>query len=529
MFKRWYGDLRFRFKILLSAALLTLVALIVTFMAVRDTQADMRRFDSMYRTNLIPITELAICRTQMLKAAYDIEQLLKVPAGSRAPLEEEIRGCRKDFEEDWAKYEAEISSDVERKNAPIYHGMMQEVLGHFDRIILAVHSGEVVAAENIMNREAHPLLVKGVESWKTLMADNQDQVKALVSNNHATVARNTKLGISVVVIGLAISWTLVFILIKRVEGSLNGFQSALTAVAAGDLTTQSTLDTQDELGDMSRTLNGMIGQLRQIMQEVRRSVEGVASGATELSASAEEMAATAGEIARSAETQQEGSEQMVAAVGELSASIEEVNRGAQTSLERLDEALEATQKGDQAGQATHAAMEGITETAGQIGKAVTVIQEIAQQTNLLSLNAAIEAAKAGEHGKGFAVVAEEVRKLAERSSVSAKEIARFIEEANEAISKGSHTVDTTVHLLKQIRTVLDDFASSTRQAAAATSEQATAGGEVARQVETSSQEAQSIASAVTQMSATTGEVARTSSDLHRLAEELLLQIEHFRI
>jgi len=219
---------------------------------------------------------------------------------------------------------------------------------------------------------------------------------------------------------------------------------------------------------------------------------------------------------------------VVAAVAELSASIDEVNHGAQASLGRLDEALEATQRGDQAGQATQEAMKGITETAGQIAKAVSVIQEIAQQTNLLSLNAAIEAAKAGEQGKGFAVVAEEVRKLAERSSVSAKEIARYISEANLAIENGSTTVATTVDILHQIRTVLDEFAASTRQAALSTGEQARAGAEVAQQVDTNSQEATSIASAITEMSASTTEVARTSSELHRLAEDLQLQVGTFR-
>jgi methyl-accepting chemotaxis protein len=216
-------------------------------------------------------------------------------------------------------------------------------------------------------------------------------------------------------------------------------------------------------------------------------------------------------------------------VSQLSASIDEVSRGAQNSLGRLDEALHATERGNSAGQATHKAMEGITDTASQIAQAVTVIQEIAQQTNLLSLNAAIEAAKAGEQGKGFAVVAEEVRKLAERSSVSAKEIAHFIESANDAIRNGRETVSTTVETLKQIRTILDDFASSTRQVAVATEEQSSAGAEVAKQVENGAQAATSIASAITQMSATTGEVAHTSTDLHQLAEGLQHQLDTFKV
>jgi methyl-accepting chemotaxis protein len=147
-----------------------------------------------------------------------------------------------------------------------------------------------------------------------------------------------------------------------------------------------------------------------------------------------------------------GSERMAAAVTELSASIDEVNLGAQASLERLDKVLELTGRGQAAGASTHSAMGEITETAGQISQAVTVIGEIANQTNLLSLNAAIEAAKAGGHGKGFSVVAEEVRKLAERSGSSAKEVAQLIAQmsvANQEVARTAMGLTRLSEVLQQ--------------------------------------------------------------------------------
>ncbi|WP_005036796.1 methyl-accepting chemotaxis protein [Holophaga foetida] len=320
-----------------------------------------------------------------------------------------------------------------------------------------------------------------------------------------------------------------YLLASGVQGALNAFQKTLGVVAQGDLTSQAEVGSRDEIGKMAETLNSMVVQLRHLLTGVKQGVEGVASGAAELSASAEQMSATTSEIARSTENQQNAAEGMAAAVAQLSASIDEVSRAAQTSLEQLERALEATQRGDAAGGATQEAMRGVTETAGRIASAVTVITEIANQTNLLSLNAAIEAAKAGEHGKGFAVVAEEVRKLAERSGSSAKEIAHHIEEARSAVNTGEGRVTDTVALLKQIRQSLEQFAMQTRESAAAMAEQSNAGGEVARQVDQTVQEAVAVASAATQMSATTSEVARTAADLAQLAEGLQAQVAQFRV
>jgi methyl-accepting chemotaxis protein len=303
-------------------------------------------------------------------------------------------------------------------------------------------------------------------------------------------------------------------------------------LASGDFSTdvpESFTCRRDEFGDLARSYQSMVESVRHLLMEVAGEVQVLASSSTELSASAEEMAATTEEIARTTHSQRDGSEQMAAAMAQLSTSIDEVSRASQQGLEMMDEALNATLQGDQAGRATQSAMGHVNSTAERIASAITVITEIANQTNLLSLNAAIEAAKAGEQGKGFAVVAEEVRKLAERSAASAKDIALHIQAAREAVGQGAAAVETTAGFLKDIRARLEQFAAQTRQVTSATVEQSRTGSGVMKQVEKGVQEFIATASATSQMSATTNEIARTSSDLARVAERLESMIRRFTL
>jgi len=362
-----------------------------------------------------------------------------------------------------------------------------------------------------------------------LVKDGARQAEDALRAGQARYRRGMAGGIAFSVLGILFGSLLGLVVSRGIHEPLKAFGRVLGSVAKGDLTASATLDRKDEFGRLGEDLNRMVTDLRGVLQGVRASVEGVASGATQLSASADQMAATSTGIAGISERMRSGSERMAAAVTELSASIDEVNLGAQSSLERLDNAMALTGRGQKAGRSTRAAMGEIAGTAGQISQAVNVIEEIANQTNLLSLNAAIEAAKAGEHGKGFSVVAEEVRKLAERSGSSAKQVALLITAARQAVDQGESTVGTTVATLEAIQAGLDQFASQTRRVAAATVEQARAGADVARQVEAGSLEAATVAAAIAQMTVANQEVARTASDLTRLSETLQGQVARFSL
>ncbi len=275
-----------------------------------------------------------------------------------------------------------------------------------------------------------------LEMTKDLAALVEAEQKRAVETLESTRASYTTAWITMVVLVFAAvvaSLVAAGIQARAIVIRLRRAMSSAEALARGDLTRRSASDSRDEVGQMlaalgnsTEQLAGLVGTVRQITESVQAASGEIARGNQDLSARTEEQASSLEETASSLE--------------ELTTTVRQNAENAQRASQLAAEATGAAGKGGQVVEKVVETMDRITGSSKKISEITAVIDSIAFQTNLLALNAAVEAARAGEQGRGFAVVAAEVRNLAQRSSGSAKEIKRLIEESVGLVQSGSQLV-----------------------------------------------------------------------------------------
>jgi methyl-accepting chemotaxis protein len=347
----------------------------------------------------------------------------------------------------------------------------------------------------------------------------------------------------ITVISIALAVLISWLTVRSISRPLSRVNHMLNIMAEGNLTERVDYDAQDEFGELATNTNKLTGNLRKL-------IEGIANRATQLATAAEQSSNVSDETTNAIDEQRRQIEQVATATQEMNNTASEMAEGADQALREIqhsdDEAKRVREISDKNRstieqlaheiQGASQVIDQLSENSSNIGGILDVIRGIADQTNLLALNAAIEAARAGEQGRGFAVVADEVRTLASRTQESTEEIQEMIESlqndskrAVEVMNRGREQAELSVQQSDEAAQALQSITESVHQASDSSNHIANAAQEQSRTAHDISERLESIVSIAEQTASGSKQTAQASNEVAKLADELQDSIKSFRV
>ena len=572
---KWFNDLQVKHKLALLIAVFVFAIISISVVGSMNLKQSSSLMDQLFTTNVKQIQLAYKSKILLHETVEDVYGLmLTTDESKRQSLKNDLAEKRKNLDDNFAAYEqlSLTSTQINEMNA--LKDALQKFRAANNQVVDLATQNKKPEAYALSQKEASPLL-KGVLSDLDTIANDSDQGGTEMNElGKAEMVKSIRTSIAVTLIAILLGLGIGIVTIKQIVNRLKMVVAFLIHLSDGDFSInvpEKSMQDRSEFGMLSQSVDKMNRNIRKLIQQILSTAEQMAASSQQLTASAEQSAQAATQVAEStthvansSSTQLKLIEHTASIVNEMSNGIDTVTKNIQTvnesSKKTSTTALEGTtaikttieqmarigEKTENAAEVIHA-LDGYSK---EIDKIVGMISAIADQTNLLALNAAIEAARAGDAGRGFSVVAEEVRKLAEQSALSTKEIVgliknvqintekavSYMDENKKEVQSGQKFANsagdkfnTIFTMITEIGNGIEEITNSTTKLDTGTKRVVEASANIDKESRKAASETQTISAATEEQSASMEEIASASTHLAKMAEDLQITVRKFKV
>jgi methyl-accepting chemotaxis protein len=460
---QWFGNRGTVVKLMSGFGLMALLIAFSGWQGIRGLEQVERDFQTLYQKHAIG---LSLLKGAELDVLHSVANLRLAAAASndaaRAKAAEAVLKAQESFDRQFSEYRNTVVLAEPQQRAAKVQALFEQ-LGAAEGQALEAIAGRRERDTRSRLELVNSIVIRIVDEANTLQQNKLTIMAKTAAEARGTYTSSRTTLLSIVGASIFLSMFVGYGLSRRIAWPLNEAVRVLERVARGDLTERPVVDSHDEVGRMAKALNRAIEGMSTALIEVNGASSSVTGAARQLADASERLAKDAHEQAASLE-------ETAASLVEMTATVKQSADNALQASNLAGEARDSAVSGGEVVAAAINAMEEINAASRKIADIVTAIDEIAFQTNLLALNAAVEAARAGEQGRGFAVVAAEVRKLAQRSATSAREIKALIRDSLAKVDKGSElvslsgkTLTTIVNSNRRVSDFMSQIAAASAQ------------------------------------------------------------------